>query len=131
MFIMTGLIPYDFFGDRWLQSGNAGKDIFKIDVRDDDRSYLVEAELPGVSKNEVNLSVDDKTLSISISREESKNEGKGNYIHRERRESSMSRSIRLADANLNDIQAKLENGVLSVVVPKRDKPDGARRIEIA
>ena len=61
--------------------------------------------------------------------EEENTEGK-NYIHRERRASSMSRRVRLADAQLDDIKAKLEEGILSVSIPKKDKVSTMRKIEI-
>ena len=129
---MTGLIPFDrsFFSDRWIRDWNIGGEDFKIDVKDADKSYTLEAELPGVSKNEISLSIADKILSISINREENVKEEKGNYIHRERRSSSMSRSVKLAGANLNDAKAKLESGVLTVTIPKQDNKAESRRIEI-
>ena len=131
---MTGLIPYNmfdnFFGDRWVQNRNVGNEVFKIDVKENDEDYSVEAELPGVKKNEINLNVDDKMLYISVNREEKAEEEKGNYIHRERRSSSMSRGIRLAGANLGDVKAKLDDGVLAITVPKQNKANESRRIDI-
>jgi HSP20 family protein len=150
---MTGLIPFnrkdsslaradvgfenfynmldDFFSDNWVKPGrNLLRDTFKIDVTESDKEYLVEAELPGVGKEEIDLNVDDDTLCISVNRtEESSADGK-NYIHRERRASSMSRRIRLANAALGEIKAKLENGVLSVTIPKQDKAGSSRKIDI-
>ncbi|MCL1982450.1 MAG: Hsp20 family protein [Clostridiales bacterium] len=128
---MTGLIPFEgFFGDRWLQSRNIASDVFKIDVMEKDNKYVVEAELPGIQKSEINLDAYDKMLSISVNREEKIDEEKENYIHRERRSSSMRRGVRLADANYGEITAKLDNGVLTVVVPKQDKNANSRKIEI-
>ena len=129
---MTGLIPFsrNFFSDWTMNDWNIGSDVFKIDVKETDKQYTVDAELPGVRKEEINLNTDDRMLSISVNREENVNEEKENYIHRERRASSMSRSIRLADANLGDIKAKLDGGVLTVMIPKQDKSAAGRRIEI-
>jgi len=131
---MTGLIPYDmfdnFFGDRWMQSRNISRDVFKIDVKDTEKSYIVEAELPGISKDQVDLSVDDKMLSITVISREEKDEENENYIHRERRTSSMSRKVRLQSANMNDVTAKLDNGILTVTVPKYDETAKASKIEI-
>jgi len=120
----------NFFGDRWIQGRNVGSDVFKIDVKETDKDYTVEAELPGIVKNEININVDDKMLTISVEREEKVDEGKGNYIHRERRTSSMSRSIRLAGANLTAIKAKLDDGILTISIPKQDKTPDFRKIEI-
>ena len=133
---MAGLIPLslnafdNFFGDRWTQGQNYESDVFKIDVKDMEKDYIIEADLPGVGKEEISLNAENKTLSISLKREEKKSEEKGSFIHRERRMSSMSRGIRLADADLSDVKAKLDNGVLTVTVPKKDKTENIRPIEI-
>ena len=149
---MTGLVPFnrkraglantgvgfedfhnmldDFFSGSMFPSRNLLSDTFKIDVEEKEKEYIIEAELPGIQKDEINLSIEDDNLCITVNRtEETKNDGK-NFIHRERRSSSMSRRIRLAGANLDDIKAKLEDGVLAVTVPKDEKPNSARKINI-
>ncbi|NLL49813.1 MAG: Hsp20 family protein, partial [Eubacteriaceae bacterium] len=50
--------------------------------------------------------------------------------HRERRVSSMSRRVRLANANLGETKAKLEEGILTVTIPKDTKVDGSLKIDI-
>jgi len=86
--------------------------------------------MPGISKDEIDLNIDGDTLCISVNRtEETKNGGK-NFIHRERRASSMSRRVRLSEAKLDDIKAKLEDGVLTVTIPKYVKADSSRKIDI-
>ena len=149
---MTGLVPFnrrkaglantgvgfedfhnmldDFFSGSIFPNRNLLRDTFKIDVEEKGNEYLIEAELPGVQKDEVSLSVEDDSLCISVNRaEEVNNEGK-NFIHRERRASSMSRRVRLAGANLDGIKAKLEDGVLAISIPKDDKTNSVRRINI-
>lgn len=119
----------DFFSDSW-PSRSLLKDTFKIDVRETESEYLVEAELPGVKREEIGLSVDSDNLCIAINRNEEVNQENENYIHRERRTSSMSRRLHLAEAKLDDIKAKLEEGVLTVSIPKQEKSANQRRIEI-
>lgn len=120
----------DFFTESWLPSRNLMRDTFKIDVEETDNQYLIHAELPGIGKDEVNLDINDGRLTISVNKEQNINEEKKNYIHRERRFSSMSRSIYLADAKADDIKAKLEHGVLTVTVPKQEKIDSAIKIDV-
>jgi HSP20 family protein len=120
----------DFFTENWLPSRNLLKDSFKIDVEENEQVFLIHAEMPGVSKDEINLDINDGRLTISVNRIEDVNEEKKNYIHRERRTTSMSRSVYLADATIEDIGAKLENGVLTVTVPKKAKQSNSRKIEI-
>jgi len=121
----------DFFSDNLLQqSRSLGRDTFKTDIEETDTEYRVEAELPGVRKDEIGLNVEEDNLCISVARsEEVKDEGK-NYIHRERRSSSMSRRVRLANAKLDAIKAKLDEGILTVTIPKYDKAANMRKIEI-
>ncbi|MDR2162381.1 MAG: Hsp20/alpha crystallin family protein [Clostridiales Family XIII bacterium] len=149
---MTGLIPFnrrnadlarvgaglgefynmldDFFSDNGLQSRNLLKDTFKIDIEETDSEYRIEAELPGISKDEIDLAAQDDNLSISVNREEETDKNEKNYIHRERRFTSMSRRVRLANANLNAIKAKLEDGILSITIPKEEKAISSRKIAI-
>jgi HSP20 family protein len=119
----------NFFSEPWFM-GRYGRDTFKLDVQQKDNEYLVEAELPGVSREEVNIDMTDGNLQIAVKREENVNEEGRNYLHRERRYSSMSRSVYLADGTPEGIKAKLDNGVLKVVVPRTKRADNAKRIEI-
>jgi len=119
----------DFFSDMWSPSMNT-QSSFKIDVQDKDSSYLIEADLPGVNKDEINLELEENTLRIQVKREETAEEEQGSYIHKERKYSSMSRSIYLRDVKADEIDAKLENGVLTVSVPKIAKSEKIRQIEI-
>lgn len=151
MLIMSGLVPFnrknkslisrdiDDFGDfynmvddffNWPSRKNFMGDSFKVDVQENEKNYLVEAELPGIEKNEVNIEINEGRLNISVKREESINEENKNYIHKERRYSSMSRSIYLEDAKPDGIKANLENGVLKIVVPKDSKPNNKVKIDI-
>ncbi|MGL5514912.1 MAG: Hsp20/alpha crystallin family protein [Sporomusa sp.] len=144
---MAGLIPFnkrnqsllnssfqnmldDFFTESWLPRRNLAHDTFKVDVEETDKEYLVHAELPGIKKDEIGLEIDDGRLIISVNREQSLNEEKKHYIHKERHFMSMSRNIYLTDAKANDIKAKLEHGVLTVTVPKRERLDNLVKIDI-
>jgi HSP20 family protein len=120
----------DFFTENWLPSRNLLKDSFKIDVEENEQVFLIHAEVPGISKDEISLDINDGRLTISVNRIEDVNEEKKNYIHRERRTTSMSRSVYLADSAIEDIGAKLENGVLTVTVPKKVKQSNSRKIDI-
>jgi len=119
----------DFFNDnKWPR--NLMHDSFKIDVKENESDYLIEAELPGVKKEEMNLELNEDILTISVRREEKTEEKKENYIHRERRFGSMQRSIRLADIKSEGINATFEDGVLRVTVPKEVQPVRKTQIEI-
>ena len=120
----------DFFNDSWPSRRSFARDTFKIDVQENDSDYLIEAELPGVDREEVNIDMNEGRMTISVQREENINEENKNYVHKERRFSSMSRSLYLDDAKSDGIKAKLENGVLNIKVPKESKPDSSVKIDI-
>lgn len=121
----------DFFNDTWPSPRrNLLRDTFKVDIRENEQEYCIEADLPGVKKEELKLEINEGRLSIAVEREESKENEDQNYIHRERRYSSMQRSIYLAEAAAEDIKAKLEDGVLNIVIPKLKKKDSSLKINI-
>ena len=110
----------DFFSDDIVPRRSLIRDTFKLDVEEKDKEYVIEAELPGVKKEEVSLEINEGHLKISIKREEIIDEEKRNFVHKERRYSSMTRSIYLKDAKSEDIKAILDNGVLNITVPKKE-----------
>jgi HSP20 family protein len=120
----------DFFNDNWPSSGIMSRGSFRIDIQEDDRQYIVEAELPRVNKEEINLELNDGRLTISVVREEKKEEEKKNYVHRESHYSSMSRSVYLANAAEEGITAKMDNGILRIIVPKQDSSTMIKKIDI-
>jgi HSP20 family protein len=120
----------DFFNDNWPTSRNLMNDTFKLDVKETDDAYTIEAELPGIKKEEIRLALNDDRLTICIERNEETNKDTENYVHRERRCSSMQRAIFLADAHDEGIEAKLDEGILQIVVPKQTKSKSAKEIEI-
>jgi HSP20 family protein len=120
----------DFFSNDWPFRRTLTHDTFKVDVEDNGNEYLIEAEVPGIDKKDINVELNDGKLMISITRDENSESKKKNFIHRERRYSSMSRSIYLEDAKPDGIKAKLENGLLKVVVPKEEKPNNSITIDV-
>lgn len=120
----------DYFSNDWPFKRTLTHDTFKVDVEDNGNEYLIEAEVPGIDKKDIIVEVNDGKLMISITRDENSESKKKNFIHRERRYSSMSRSIYLEDAKPDGIKAKLENGLLKVVVPKEEKPNNSITIDV-
>ncbi len=120
----------DFFADSRLIRRNLGNNAFKMDVQDNEKDYVVSADLPGVKKDEINISVNEGRLGITVSRNEEKENKEENYLHRERKQSSMTRSVYLGEIDASDIKAKLEDGVLIITVPKKEKVDNTIKVEI-
>lgn len=120
----------DFFSDGWPIRRSLAADTFKVDVEDRGNEYAVEAEMPGVDKRDVTIRMNDKRLTIAVKKSDEVEEKKKNYIHKERRYCSMSRSIYLTDASAEGIKAKLNDGVLHVTVPKKEAETSGQSIEI-
>lgn len=120
----------DFFAEGVPFRRNLAADTFKVDLSEDDKNYFIEAELPGVEKDEISVSIEEGRLQISVTRGENTEKKDKNYIHRERRYSSMQRSIYLADADNENIKARLDNGVLNITVPKKGKQENMTAVTI-
>ena len=120
----------DFFSSDWPMKRNLAYDTFKVDVQDSGNEYIIEAEMPGLSKEDIKLGLDDEKLTISVTKNESTEEKDKNYIHRERRSVSMSRTVHLADADACGIKAKLSDGLLKITVPKAEKASTAIDIDV-
>jgi len=121
----------DFFGNSISRNQGVIRNVFKVDVVEKDNEYFIEADLPGVSKENINLNIEDNGLIISVTQEEEKTNEDKNYLHKERYMSSMKRRINLKDVKFDLISAKLDNGVLSIAVPKDTSLNEVRKIEIA
>ena len=116
-----------FFNDPFFQ-GNSG---IRADIRETDKEYIVDAEIPGVNKEDINIELNNDRLTIAVERNEEVNVEKENYIRRERRSGSFCRSFYIENVVEDQISAKFENGVLSIVLPKKDQtPKKRNRIEI-
>ncbi|HSH35457.1 Hsp20/alpha crystallin family protein [Schnuerera sp.] len=95
-------------------------DPMKVDIKERDKEYVLEAELPGTNKDNINLEIRDDILTISVEREEEFNEERENYIRRERRFGSFKRSFYVDDVDQEKVKAKFENGILKVRLPKKE-----------
>ncbi|HKL74847.1 MAG TPA: Hsp20/alpha crystallin family protein [Halanaerobiales bacterium] len=94
---------------------------FKTDVKETDENYIIESELPGLSKEDINIEITDNYLTISAQNEEKFEEEKENYIRRERRTGSFQRVFQIDNVKEDEIDAKYENGILEVTLPKKEK----------
>lgn len=123
----------DAFHNFWGGNELATFDAFKTDVIDQGDKYLLQAELPGFDKSDINIDLKDNLLTISASHKEEKDEeDKNKYIRRERYYSSYSRSFRVNDVEAGDIDASYNNGILEVSFPKKDltAKEEVKRIEV-
>ena len=114
----------DFFSDM------LGKDM-KTNIEETDNNYVVTSEIPGVSKENIKIDVNDGTLTISVSKKATNKDEKKNYLVREISESALTRSFYLDDMDENNITAKMDNGILNITVGKlKEVKPAVRKIAI-
>ncbi len=93
---------------------------FRTDIKDEGDHFLLEAELPGFKKEDIDLQLQDGVLTISAQRDETveNKEDEGRYICRERRYGSVQRSFDVSGIKEDAISAAFEDGVLKLNLPK-------------
>ena len=101
-----------------------------IDVVRDDGNLVVRADVPGIKPDEVKIEIEDDILTVSGSHEETKEEKDKDYLRRERRYGSFSRSLALpAGVEAKKIKAHTHEGVVEVTIPLPKEPE-KKRVEI-
>lgn len=127
-----GLFSDDFFRP-FFAGGGFSPAAFRVDIRDDAENYVIEAELPGLSRDNIRIDVDDGLLTISAEwKSQKKDDNKGDYIVSERRAGRMQRSFTLDNVVEDAITADYKDGMLLVTLPKREEVRRTpRRIELS
>ena len=102
-----------------------------VDVLQRDGDLVVRAELPGVRPEDVDITLQNRVLTISGERREEQEEQRGGYYVRERRHGSFSRSMTLPEGVDEDrVRARYENGVLEITIEGAAATRGPRRIQV-
>lgn len=126
----------DFFSDSFfnmpslIQDGMFESSGFKMDVKENERSYTVEAELPGINKEDIALDFNNGYLYIAVNHQDDFNDERDHYIHKERRSFQMQRSLYLGDIDVGNINANLDNGILRIEAPKLNVVSNSYRIDV-
>ncbi len=136
------LIPFDKFYDKLMNQnfpdfGKAvGIDFFhngsypKVDALEYDDMVVIQAEIPGISKDDLSIKVENNVLTISGGKRDTEESKKAKYIIRELKRSSFKRSFTLHESlEVNSIKATFENGLLFVTINKKIKNE-IKEVEI-
>ena len=115
----------DFFNDSYVP-GNRMRRVstMNTDVKESDKEYCIDMELPGFKKEDIKADLNDGYLTIQATHTENKEDKdeKTKYIRRERFSGCYERSFYVGDAvTQEDIKAKFNDGVLTVTVPKKEE----------
>lgn len=127
LFNVFSELDKDFFGDT-MQINSC-----RTDIRDKGDRYVMESELAGFEKDDINIDIKDSYLVISAERNCSADEKNDSerYIRRERSCSSYRRSFDISDVDSENINAEYKNGILTIDLPKKKHEEPVtKRLEI-
>lgn len=139
---MASMVPYHFgirpmtswldaFDDLANMANSAVTDAaFPMDVEDAGDSYVVKAYLAGVSRDEIDVELNEGRLSISVNVEDKEEDKDKNYLAKEFTSYSATRGVYLKDAATEGLTAKLADGVLTINVPKFVEKKNVTKISI-
>lgn len=123
----------NFFPDDTFYSSNISTfgNGFKVDLKEDENNYILEADLPGIKKENIDIDIKDDYLTVSAKREDNAEDNTENYVRRERRYGEFKRSFYIDNVEKNTIDASFKDGVLKIILPKKEKgKQSQRKIDI-
>lgn len=133
IFNFGNLLDNVFTGEDSVQALDSGFFAPRVDIREKKGKYVIEAELPGVEKDDLDIVIDNGTLSIKAKTEsETSEEEEGKVIRKERRFGSYQRQFYLGEGiDESKVKASFKNGVLKLQVPKpeQNEPE-VKRIKV-
>lgn len=131
--LANSLFGDDFFRSFFNMSDMVGQAGFRVDIREDGDDYLLEAELPGVPQDKIQLTLENDVLTIGADVNTEKRDHSGAYLYSERRMGHVERSFNVEGIRQDEIAARYDNGVLRVTLPKQqpEAKKAQRHIAIA
>lgn len=102
--------------------------MLSTDIEEKEDSYVVNVDVPGAKKEDINVDLENGYLTIGVLEKEEKEDKK--YLHHERFFGSYSRTFYLGEVDKENVSASLDNGVLTIVLPKSKPVSNKSRIEI-
>ena len=128
------LIPRNFYLDDIFEDFNkaAKASQMKCDIYEKDGKYNIEMDIPGFDKQDIRIECQDGILSVTAEKKSDSEETSDDkkYLRRERFYGKVSRSFTFNDINEEAISAEFNNGILKIVIPKTDKTESKKVIEI-
>ena len=99
-----------------------------VDIRENDASFILTADIPGLTKSDIDLLVEDNTLKISGKREYNNTDDNVEYHYQERTHGSFQRSFKLPiSVDEENISATFKSGILTIVLPKTEEAQPKQR----
>ncbi|HBM74971.1 MAG TPA: heat-shock protein [Clostridiaceae bacterium] len=120
----------NFFDDDFYPMFSGMNNSFRVDLKETDDNYLVEADLPGVDKNNIDIEFYNNQLTISAKRDERIEDKRQDYIRHERHYGELRRSFYIDNVDDSKIDASFKDGVLKIVLPKLNKGNDEKKRKI-
>ena len=130
MSLLPGKFYLDDFFDDFAPMPKMGKFDMKCDIYEKGGNVHIELDVPGFKKEDIKLDVDDGILTIEATKNEEKEDESKNYYRKERVYGTFKRQFNVGNVDENKIDAKFENGVLKITLPKEAKKESKKLIEI-
>ncbi len=113
----------DFFNDFNVTTPNMTNTLMKTDIKETKKGYELLVDLPGISKEDVKVSIENGYLHIEaeVKRENDEKDQECKYIRRERYYGQVKRSYYVGDISIDDVKGSFKDGVLNVQIPKEVK----------
>lgn len=127
------MLPSRIFFDSLLDDyeDSRFKKSMKCDIFEKDGNYNVVMDIPGFKKEDINIECDNGVIKISCEKKEEENdEDDKKYIRKERVYEKCERSFNFGDIKEDEIEAEFTDGTLKLVIPKQEKVDTKKSIEI-
>ncbi len=127
------MLPSKLFFDSLLDDyeDSRFKKSMKCDIFEKDGNYNVVMDIPGFKKEDINIECDNGVIKISCEKKEEENEEDDKkYIRKERVYEKCERSFNFGDIKEDEIEAEFTDGTLKLVIPKQEKVDTKKSIEI-
>ena len=127
------MLPSRIFFDSLLDDyeDSRFKKSMKCDIFEKDGNYNVVMDIPGLKKEDINIECDNGVIKISCEKKEEENEEDDKkYIRKERVYEKCERSFNFGDIKEDEIEAEFTDGTLKLVIPKQEKVDTKKSIEI-
>ncbi|MBE6160856.1 MAG: Hsp20/alpha crystallin family protein [Firmicutes bacterium] len=120
----------NFFGDDMFFNSKKNN-LMKTDIKETKNSYIIDMDLPGYDKDNINLSLEDGYLKINAKVEKEDNgDSDEKYVRRERFVGECSRSFYVGDDIVEeDIDAEFKNGILKVTIPKKEQIENKKEVK--
>lgn len=102
----------------------------KCDIYEEDNKYHIEMDVPGFKRENIKVNFDNNYLTITAKNESKEDNSNKKYIRKERNYQKISRRFYLDDVDENSIEASFKDGILHIVVAKKEKNKDKKYIEI-